>query len=229
MGRVGETPAVARDLDPRSPLVVAHGQDRVRVGRSVHDLVAPAVPPGQGLGDAPLVDHDLGRDPTRDGLAAVGGDRQVDLEAAVAREHVPVPGAPDEGVALAEEEAVAPVLDGGGVVAARGAVEARQHAEVAPIVHLVQQPVVPLRRVDGLQQDEVAREGHAAARVARGAPQVHDAGVRGARGVDGVVEPAAHLLVRAHRPEGLPAREGLARAHLDADDLGRGGDRREQE
>ena len=79
-----------------------------------------------------------------------------------------------------------------------------------------------------MQQQEVAGEGHEAARIARRALQIDDPAVGGVGGIDRVVQPALKPLVGAGRAERLAARERLARQDLDPLDPRESGRRRQQ-
>ena len=129
VGGIGEAPPFPPDHGPRRPLLVANGQGRVPVRGRVHRLVAAAVPPGHGLQLRSLVHHDLGRNPPRDRLSLLGRDGQVDLHPTLARQHVPVPAAPEKRIPLTHQEAVAGMGRGLRVVASRAAVETGQDGQ----------------------------------------------------------------------------------------------------
>ena len=168
-----KAPEVARDLPTQAVRLVPDRQARIRRIQGERRIAA-RVAPHEGGAPRPLPDDELRGDRAGDRRAGLGRDRQLDLQAAVARQHVPVPAAPQQAVALAEQEAVAGVVRRARIVAPGRLVEERERAEVAAVVDLVEEAVVAAVEVLGPQQHEVAREGHQTAVVAGRQAEIDD-------------------------------------------------------
>ena len=157
----------ARDYLGRAVLVLPHRQFHRRVV-NVADRVGPVHSVGQGMGPDNCVGLEGKGNPARNRLP-VGGQRigygYAD-QAGIVRRHVVLPTAPNYGITVAHQEAVArpqPLV---------GAVEVGQRGGVAPVHHVKQDAVVaPLRRV-GLQDAEVGDAMHQAVSVPGGQLQV---------------------------------------------------------
>ena len=142
-----------------------------------------------------------------DGLpSSVEGLRHLDADEAGCCRHIVLPAAPEHGIALAHEKAIARVL------VADGTVQIRQHGGSAAIDDIQEQepPLIAALGRDGLQQADVRRAMHQALRIAWGALQVSDAGVAGMVRVDRAVYCAIQLLVGANVTKGLLWRKGAA-------------------
>ena len=77
--------------------------------------------------------------------------------------------------------------------------------------------MIAARRIDRLQQVEVALERHAPLGAARRAAEVGDLRVQPVRGIDGDAQRAGNLLVRAGRAEGLPVEHECALVDVEGD------------
>ena len=90
-------------------------------------------------------------------------DRHRDRQAVAAGSHARIPAAGDDCVALAHEKAVACVGSAGRIIAAASVVEDAQNAEgreewaveIAPVVHVIEQPTIPICDADRLEDDDV--------------------------------------------------------------------------
>ena len=114
----GKAPVVARDLGARRVRLGAHGQARIRRGQG-GGRVAARIAPHERRAAGPAADHELCGHCSGDRRAVLGRDRQLDLQAAIARQNVPVPSGPEQAVALLEQEAVAGIGTTGRIVVPR--------------------------------------------------------------------------------------------------------------
>ncbi len=223
----GEAPALARD-HRRGPVgLVAHRQERVRllevrgaVGEvaTVRQKEVADVRAGLKLG----VHAAAERTPRR--VARLRGLHPV--EARDLR-HVALPAARNHHPAPLHEEAVADVegrvgIRPGDEGGARRAVEVGYGDGIAAIHHVEQHAAAAPRPVDGEQDGHVTPPLDAAGGIARSQLHVGDAPVRGMERVDGEVEPALQLFVRADltggTPEGRAASERPPQEDLEAGD-----------
>ena len=122
-------------------------------------------------GDARLVGDELGAHGPGHGSVLMARDRQVQQHPALARQEVALPGAEDDRVAAAEEEAVAGMGRGLGVVAVLGVAEILERALVAPVAPVEEEPPVAERGVRRLQYEDIGAEGDQPVPVPRREPQ----------------------------------------------------------
>src|SRR5581483_121360 len=162
-------------------------------------------------------------------LAVVRGDGRLEQHAAIAREDLADPAAPDDGIAAAHEEAIA--FDAGlvEVVAAAGEVEVAQEQLVAAIVDVVKRRPVALGRVLGSEDGDVRGELDLALGVARRLVEIDDDLVVGIRGIDGEMGDGRDFLIRARVAERLAAGKGLALENLELDHFSTGPCRTQEE
>ena len=118
--------------------------------------------------------------------------------------HIVLPAAPDHGVALAHQKAIARFE------AANRTVKIRQHGGVAPIDDIQEQPLVAALERDGLEQADICRTTHQAMRIPWGALQVSDTCVGGMVRVDSEVHRAIQLLVGTYGSKGFTVCKGAA-------------------
>ena len=165
--------------------------------------------------DAGRVSDELLADAAAQRLAALARLRQVGDDVAAAGDEVALPAGPDDGVALAHEEAVAGV---GSLrqVGAAAVVEAHG-AAAAAIGELVEEAAVAAAEVDRLEDVEVGGELDEAGGVARREVEVDDGGQAGRRRVDGEVDLADQALVGARIAEGGAGGEVDAFEAVEAD------------
>ncbi len=219
----GEAPVGAGDLGARAVRLRAHAEAGFR--RLQRDRrIAARVAPHERRALAPLCHDELGGHRSGDRLALLGGGRQIDLQAALAREHVPVPPAPEQAVTLLEQETVAGVGPTDRVVVPAGLVEHGKRAQIAAVADLVQETVIAAAEIGRPQQDEIGGEGDAPASVARRQLQVDDRGVARVLGIDREVQLSADPLIRADRAKRRTL--GKRRSLLDLDSFDRGLERR---
>ena len=133
----------------------------------------------------------------------VQGFRNVDADqAGRTRRHVVLPAAPDYGVALAHQEAIARPQP------LPGAVEVGQYGGVAPVHHVKQDAVAAPRRVFGLQDAEVGDAVRAAGGIPGSQLQVGDDFVGRVVGVNCQVNQAVYLPIGAGLAENRPVGKG---------------------
>ena len=198
-----EAPALARNLGRLRVLVVARKQPRRRiaeVGGRIAGLSEMADRPRRRIAVGPQVRVRLSRQ-RRAGGGCVG---RVEPQDALHVGRVPLPGDRRHGEAAAEEEPVAGMQRIGERFRARRAIEEARRERPPAIGHIDQQRPVALRRVDGLHQDQIAGEPHAAVRAARREAEVGDQRRVRRGGIDGVMQAPAHQLIGARIAEAPP-------------------------
>ena len=146
-----------------------------------------------------------------------------ECQPASARSDVALPAAPHQRVAPSHQEPVAGVLCGRRIVAAGRAVELDQRPQVSAIVDVVEQRAVAFGEIGRLEDQEVGRVFDLAARIARRALDVDDAGIERMRRVELAVETANHLLVRTDLTERLAGSKRFLPRDLDPRDARLGG------
>ena len=164
------------------------------------------------VGDVLVLDNGVGLeghdDGAGDGLAVLLGLRSVDAKQARGVGYVVLPAAPDDGVALAHQEAVAGV-QGRVRSDVGGAVDVAQGQGLAPVEDVEEQAAVALGRVVGAQDAEVGGELDESLLIAGRELDVGDGLVGRMHGVDGEVGDAIDLGVGANVAEGLAVGEGF--------------------
>ena len=222
---IAKAPGRTRDPVSLATRLVPPGQCGFGVVE-IDRWIALGVTPHEWSGQGGLIENKLRRHRPSQGVTTTSRCRggEIDQEAGGAGDHVPVPGTPEEGVALLEQKAVAGVIDGPWVVAARRKIEHRQHAETASIVDLVEQRAVTALGIERTKQDEVACKGDQTTLVDRRQFEIDDHGVCGLFGVDGVVQSSLDTLISAGLAEHLATGKRLS--HQDLQPLDRGRERR---
>ena len=130
-----------------------------------------------------LLRDELLAHPAADGRSVLQRLGQIDREESVSRHEVALPCRPDDGVALAHQEAVACGSQRQRVVVRRGVVERSQRSLVPAVVHVVQEAAVAARQIDRFQDVEVRPELDRAVRVARRQRQVDNVRIGRVAGV----------------------------------------------
>ena len=219
---VHEAPLVPRhDAASRQP-AVALGQHVVGVLR-VGDGIRPVVAVAERQGRDALVHGPVAAHRALDRAGAVGRDRHIEAQGAVAERHVELPAHPDERQPEAQRKRVAEVVRGRRVRSPRRAREVRQHGLAPTVGDLEKRDRAVTRHRLRAQDHEVRGCGDAAARVLRRAREVHDGRVGGVGRVERELDHTGQLLVAARRPEGSPAEDVLTRFDGDATHDRRGG------
>jgi hypothetical protein len=158
MGRIGHNavtvqarkrPLSARNRLGRGILVVPHRQRGFAVVQ-----VLGWVGPMQSIREQLHLDVGIGLEGYRDlpgyGLtASVNGLRDIDPYKPGHRWHIVLPAAPDHGVSLTHQKAIA------GFKTADRTIKIRQRGRVAPIDDVQEQPVVRVLERDGLEHAEI--------------------------------------------------------------------------
>ncbi len=170
-------------------------------------------------GDAGLVGDVLDADRAGDRTPVLGGYRQIEEHAPVARQHVALPGEPRDGIAAPHQEAVAGMDELERIVARRGVVEELQRALVAAIAVVEEEPPVAARQLDRLQDHEIGDETNAPVAVARRLGEIGDAALRGRRRIDREMCPPDQPLIGADAAEGMAAGKGAAIGDGEFDDI----------
>jgi hypothetical protein len=118
--------------------------------------------------------------------------------------HIVLPAAPDHGVALVHQKAIARFH------AADRTVKICQHGRVAPIDNIQEQPVVPVLERCGLEYADICPAPHQAMCIPWGELQVSDSGVTGMVRSDSEVHRAIQLFVWADVTKSCTLRKGAA-------------------
>jgi len=116
------------------------GRSRVRV----------RISPVEWLAGGLFIHRDLGMHESLDRLAVVGGHGEPDQQAVVSRANVAVPAAPENGIPLPHQEAVARVGRRRGIVPP-AMVERSESQFVAAVVHVIEQTAIAGMRQDRLE------------------------------------------------------------------------------
>ena len=151
-----------------------------------------------------------------------GRDGRIETQDAVTSRHVELPADPDQRQSEPQEQTVAEVGVGDGIAAPRRAGKVREHRLTAAVRDLEECHCLLARHRLRAQNHEVRRRGHASARVAWGAGEIHDARVGRVAGIEREFHDAGQLLVSAHGSEGPAAEDVLPRRDGQASYRGRG-------
>ncbi len=216
----GEAPLVRRHDEAGIVGVAAAGERRFarleRYGRVTARRDAAAE---RECGDAGLVGDVLDADRAGDRAPVLGGYRQIEEHAPVARQHVALPGKPRDCIAAPHQEAVAGMGELERIVARRRVVEELQRALVAAIAVVEEEAPVAARQLDRLQDHEIGDETDAPVAVARRLGEIGDAALRGRRRIDGEMRPPDKPLIGADAAEGMAAGEGASVGDGEFDDI----------
>ena len=189
------SPPTPASMADETPFVGRNDLWRDRTDSAAGSALHHACPASGGIGMRrdPAAEREAGHtrrigdvldaDASGDRPAVVGGHRHIEHHAAVAWQHVALPGQPGDGVAAAHEEAVAGMRQGDRAVAVLRVVEELQRAFVAAIAVVVEHASIAALRFARLQDHEVGSEMHQTARIdrapCRGRPLVACAAARG--------------------------------------------------
>ena len=218
-----EGPFVRRHRPARRVRIGAHGEARLRRIEGNGGMRARrAAAAERQAGDARLVGDELGADRPRHRPVLMARDRQVEQHPALARQQVALPGAEDDRVAAPEEEAVAGMGRGLGVVAVLGVAEILERALVAPVAPVEEQPPVAKRRVRRLQYEDIGAEGDQPVPVPRRKTDIGHARLRRRQRIDPEARAAGNALIGPALPEPLATGEGPAVANLQLHEIGHG-------
>ena len=215
-----ELPSLRRNLDALVVGVAAPRQPRLRRiarDRRVAPRGDPAAQRQRGL--AFLRDDELGPHRAGDRLGAVRGDGKAQNHAAVARQQVPLPGAPHHRVAAAEQVAVAGVLQCRRVVAGRRVAKILERPLVAAVAVVEEEPPVAADRIGRLQDAEIGRELDQPVAIARRLVQIDDSGLRRCVRIDGKPRPPDKPLVSPGALEFMSVGEGGPLVNVDGDSV----------
>ena len=185
----------------------AHGESRLG---GVEARRGVAQPEGGDLGRARAA-HQLVADGADDRLAVLLRHRHMHGHAIVGARRVGVPARPHHGVAEAEQQRIAGVLDGARVIGVGGRrVHQPMRQELAPaIVHLVEELVIAARRVGRAQNEDIGVVLDHAAGIARRLVEIDDDAVARIGGIELALGRADDALVGAGRAERGAVGEGL--------------------
>ena len=205
----GEAPLVVRDHLRRVVGIAPPRQHRVaRVERDGGIGMRRDPAAEREAGDARRVGDVFDPDAPGDRPAVVARHRHVEHHAAVARQHVALPGEPGHRIAATHEEAVAGVRQRDRRVAVRRVVVELQRALMAAVAVVIEHAPVAALHLARLEDHEVGGEAHQAAVVARRMVEIDDARLgRGAR-IDGEMRAARQPLIGADVAEAMAVGEG---------------------
>ena len=155
--------------------------------------------------------------PVRNGSACgVHDDRHVQPHARRVARNVPLPTAPTDRPAFAEQEAIPGVDLGSGLERPGAAIEHARRCPSAPVRYLEQERALSAQRVGRLQEDGISAKVNKAVPAALRLGEIDDSAVLRMDRVDCVVDDGVDLLVRSHRTKvGAPVVR-LAREYLKA-------------
>ena len=160
--------------------------------------------------DAFLIDDDLGADFGDDWFAIVGRDGNVEHEPIFDRHQIALPAAPDDGVALAHEKAIAGVFECARVIRFGGIVEKTQDALAAAVGRVEKYFAIAARHVERLQNAKIAGVFDPAALVARRFIQVDDDSIQSVSRIDFAVDFADEFFIGAGDGEFMTLGEGFS-------------------
>jgi hypothetical protein len=142
-------------------------------------------------------------DPHNPGQRSVmfAGDRQVEQHPPVPRQEIALPGEPDHRIAAAHQKAVSGMCQGVRIVRGRSVVEELQHPLVAAVAVVEEQTAVGARRIDRLQDREVAGEMNEPGGIGRGLVEILDAALCLSPGVDSEMRAPDEPFIRPDRAE----------------------------
>ena len=204
----GEAPLVVRDHLRRVVGIAPPRQHRVaRVERDGGIGMRGDPAAEREAGDARRVGDVFDADAPGDRPAVVARHRHVEHHAAVAGQHVALPGEPRHRIAAAHEEAVAGVRQRDRRVAVRRVVVELQRALVAAVAVVIEHAPVAALHLARLEDHEVGGEAHQPAVVDRRLVEIHDVPLRRGARIDGEMRAARQPLIGADVAEGVAAGE----------------------
>ena len=203
-----EPPLIARDHRARSIGPIAHGEDGVRVVDSGGGVrLVDAV--GEQFIVTARVRLELQEHLPRYRLPRrIERFRRVEPHQRGAFDDIPLPAAPGERPAVAEQEAVARLDLLGRQGRRRGVIEHARHEFAPPIQHFKEQSPVPFGGVNGLHEAEVGGERRLPRIIPRRLVEIDDRRVRRVRGVNGEVDHPVDPLVAPASPNAVPSAYG---------------------